>query len=145
MPCHVVGGVRCQVDHCSLQVCHLSQSTSRDIWQPALHQRPQTLRVDERGVNNPAEKRDSESETKKTHYETRRHHSSELWVTASFLSHHCGDKNKPYYPLKKGHGISDDVYCGTNSTDWRISRGQGLNTGTRGRLADCSKPLVKYL
>lgn len=66
MPCHVVGGVRCQVDHCSLQVCHLSQSTSGDIWQPALHQRPQTLRVDERGVNNPAEKEtDSQEETEK--------------------------------------------------------------------------------
>lgn len=65
MPCHVVGGLRCQVDHCSLQVCHLSQSSSRDIWQPALHQRPQTLRVDERGVNNPPEKRDRESKRDK--------------------------------------------------------------------------------
>lgn len=43
---------------------------------------------------------------KKDHNEIRRHHSSEPGVTALFQSHHFGDKNKPNYPLKKGHGIA---------------------------------------
>lgn len=43
---------------------------------------------------------------KKKHNEIRRHHSSEAGVTASFQSHHFGDKNKPNYPLKKGHGVA---------------------------------------
>lgn len=38
MPCHVVRDVRCQADQRSSQVCHLSQSVSGGIWQPALHQ-----------------------------------------------------------------------------------------------------------
>ena len=41
-----------------------------------------------------------------THNEIRRHHSSEPGVTALFQSHHFGDKNKPNYPLKKGHGVA---------------------------------------
>lgn len=146
MPCHVVGGVRCQVDHCSLQVCHLSQSTSRDIWQPALHQRPQTLRVDERGVNNPPEKRDGESERErkggvrqkknKKHNEIRRHHSSEAGVTASFQSHHFGDKNKPNYPLKKGHGVASLMMftVGPVALKW-LARLRRTPLGMWGRLA----------
>lgn len=107
MPCHVVGGVRCQVDHCSLQVCHLSQSTSRDIWQPALHQRPQALRVDERGVNNPPEKRERMGEKNKTH--TMRREGITAQNPALFHSHHFSDKNKGNYTLKKRRGISDGV------------------------------------
>lgn len=41
-----------------------------------------------------------------THNEIRRHHSSEPGVTALFQSHHFGDKNKPNYPLQKGHGMA---------------------------------------
>lgn len=45
-------------------------------------------------------------EGEKTHYEIRRHHSSDLGVTTSLQSHHLGDKSKPNYPLKTGHGMA---------------------------------------
>lgn len=134
MPCHVVGGVRCQVDHCSLQVCHLSQSTSRDIWQPALHQGPQTLRVDERGVNNPPEKRDREKGgrggTMKSEGITVQ---SQEWQRR-FRATTLVTKINPIILWRKGtEWHLDDVYCGTGGTQ-TTGTSQEEPTGMRGRL-----------
>lgn len=71
---------------------------------------------------------------KKQHYEIRRHHSSELGVTASLQSHHFGDKNKPNYPLKKGHSIASLMMF----TVWPVAltgTSRKQPTGTTGRLA----------
>lgn len=135
MPCHVVRGIRCQVDHCSLQVCHLSQSTSRNIWQPALHQRPQTLRVDERGVNNPPEKRSRQSERAKeegkahTHTQTHTMKSEDITVQSQewqrcFRATTLVTKINPIILCRKGmawHLWWYLLWDGWHFNDWHIS------------------------
>lgn len=142
MPCHVVGGVRCQVDHCSLQVCHLSQSTSRDIWQPALHQRPQTLRVDERGVNNPPEKRDGREREKK-HTHTMKSEGitaqSQEWQRC-FRATTLVTKINPIILWRKG--MVWHLWWCLLWDCWHVSgRAHGCE-GTSGIM--CTKPLVNY-
>lgn len=105
MPCHVVRGFRCQVDHCSLQVCHMSQSTSRDIWQPALHQGPQTLWVDERGVNNPPGKTSRKKKRKSEGITVEGQEWQRCFIATTLVA-----KNKPNYPLKKGQWMASLIF-----------------------------------
>lgn len=83
-----------------------------------------------------ARKRGGGGETKKKNNEIRRHHSSEAGVTASFQSHHFGDKNKPNYPLKKGHGVASLMMftVGPVALKW-LARLRRTPPGMRGRLA----------
>lgn len=73
-------------------------------------------------------------EREKKHYEIRRHHSSELGVTASLQSHHFGDKNKPNYPLKKGHSMAS-LMMFTEGPVALTDASRKQPTGTTGRLA----------
>lgn len=100
-------GFRCQIDHRRLQVCHLSQPSGWNAWQPALHQRLQTLRMDKSVVNCSLESA-KEKEWRKTStcIWHQRHRVTVLSQSHWHQSHRC--KSKTNYP-SSASGIGDQA------------------------------------